>query len=46
MRLLVKILTDDDNLTNIIIGDALVGRYRNARLLEPCTYGVIVQTRL
>jgi len=25
--------------------DALIGRYRNARLLEPRTYGVIVQKR-
>jgi outer membrane receptor protein involved in Fe transport len=31
VRLFVKNLTDDDNITNIIIEDALVGRYRNAR---------------
>ncbi len=44
-RLFVKNLTDDDNITNIIIEDALIGRYRNVRLLEPRTYGVIVQKR-
>ena len=42
VRLFVKNLTDEDNLTGIIIEDALVGRYRNARMLEPRTYGVIV----
>ena len=45
VRFFVKNLTDDDNITNIIIEDALIGRYRNARLLEPRTYGVIVQKR-
>jgi outer membrane receptor protein involved in Fe transport len=44
-RLFVKNLTDDDNITNIIIEDALIGRYRNVRLLEPRTYGVILQKR-
>jgi hypothetical protein len=44
-RLFVKNLTDDDNITNIIIEDALIGRYRNVRLLEPRTYGVMVQKR-
>ncbi|MFN9928346.1 MAG: TonB-dependent receptor [Phenylobacterium sp.] len=44
-RLFVKNVTNDDNITNIIIEDALIGRYRNARLLEPRTYGVIVQKR-
>jgi outer membrane receptor protein involved in Fe transport len=42
VRFFVKNLTDGDNITNIIIEDALVGRYRNARLLEPRTYGLIV----
>jgi outer membrane receptor protein involved in Fe transport len=45
VRFFVKNLTDDDNITNIIIEDALIGRYRNARLLEPRTYGVILQKR-
>ena len=45
VRLFVKNLTDGDNITNIIIEDALIGRYRNARLLEPRTYGVIVQKK-
>ena len=38
----VKNLTDEDNITNIIIEDALIGRYRNARILEPRTYGIIL----
>lgn len=41
IRLFVKNVTDEDNITNIIIEDALIGRYRNARLLEPRTFGVI-----
>ncbi len=45
VRFFVKNLTDGDNLTNIIIEDALIGRYRNARLLEPRTYGLILQKR-
>ena len=45
VRFFVKNLTNGDNLTNIIIEDALIGRYRNARLLEPRTYGVIVQKK-
>jgi outer membrane receptor protein involved in Fe transport len=45
VRFFVKNLTDDDNITNIIIEDALIGRYRNARLLEPRTFGVILQKR-
>ena len=32
----------EDNITNIIIEDALIGRYRNARVLEPRTYGIIL----
>jgi len=42
VRFFVKNITNEDNITNIIIEDALVGRYRNARLLEPRTYGLIV----
>ncbi len=42
VRFFVKNLTDADNITSIIIEDALIGRYRNARLLEPRTIGVIV----
>ena len=38
----VKNVTDEDNITNIIIEDALIGRYRNARILEPRTYGIIL----
>jgi outer membrane receptor protein involved in Fe transport len=42
LRAFVKNVTDEDNITNIIIEDALIGRYRNARILEPRTFGVIV----
>jgi iron complex outermembrane recepter protein len=41
VRLFVKNVSDEDNITNIIIEDALIGRYRNARLLEPRTFGII-----
>lgn len=43
VRFFVKNVTDEDNITNIIIEDALIGRYRNARLLEPRTLGVILE---
>ena len=39
----VKNLSDKANITNIIIEDALIGSYRNVRLLEPRTFGVQVQ---
>lgn len=42
VRVFVKNVTDEDNITNIIIEDALIGRYRNARLLEPRTFGIIL----
>jgi iron complex outermembrane receptor protein len=42
VRAFVKNVTDEDNITNIIIEDALIGRYRNARILEPRTFGVIL----
>lgn len=38
----IKNVTDEDNITNIIIEDALIGRYRNARILEPQTFGIII----
>jgi iron complex outermembrane recepter protein len=41
----VKNVTDQDNITNIIIEDALIGRYRNVRLLEPRTYGIILEKK-
>jgi outer membrane receptor protein involved in Fe transport len=43
IRFFVKNVTDEDNITNIIIEDALIGRYRNVRLLEPRTFGVILE---
>jgi outer membrane receptor protein involved in Fe transport len=43
VRAFVKNISDEDNITNIIIEDALVGRYRNVRLLEPRTFGVILE---
>jgi len=39
----MKNVTNEDNITNIIIEDALIGRYRNARILEPRTYGMILK---
>lgn len=36
----VKNIFDKDNITNSIIESDLVGSYRNARILEPRTYGV------
>lgn len=44
VRFFVKNVTDEDNITNIIIEDALIGRYRNVRLLEPRTFGLIIET--
>jgi iron complex outermembrane recepter protein len=43
VKAFVKNLSDADNVTNIIIEDALVGSYRNLRLLDPRTFGVQVQ---
>lgn len=43
VRFFVKNVTDEDNITNIIIEDALIGRNRNVRLLEPRTFGVILE---
>ena len=45
VRLFVKNLTGGFNITNIIIEDALIGRYCKARLLEQRTFGVIVEKR-
>ena len=39
----VKNLQDNDNITNSIIEDGLVGAYRNVRVLEPRTYGITMQ---
>ena len=39
----VKNLSDADHKTNIIIEDALIGSYRNVRLLDPRTFGVQVE---
>ena len=43
VKAFVKNLRDNDHVTNIIIEDALVGSYRNVRLLDPRTMGVQVQ---
>lgn len=43
VKAFVKNLADSDNVTNIIIEDALVGSYRNLRFLDPRTFGVQVQ---
>ena len=36
----IKNISNKDNITNSIIESDLVGSYRNARILEPRTYGV------
>ncbi len=41
----VKNLADKDNITRIVIEDALLGSYRNARYLDPRTYGVAVEVK-
>lgn len=38
----VKNATDEDNITNIIVESDFIGRYRNARILEPRTFGIII----
>jgi len=38
----VKNATDEDNITNIIVESDIIGRYRNARILEPRTFGIII----
>ena len=41
----VKNIFNKDNITNSIIESDLVGSYRNARILEPRTYGVTTTFR-
>lgn len=41
----VKNLLDKDNITNSIIESDLIGSYRNARILEPRTFGVVATVR-
>jgi outer membrane receptor protein involved in Fe transport len=41
----VKNLTNKDNIVSSIIEDALIGSYRNVRLLEPRTFGASVLYR-
>ena len=36
----IKNIGDNNNITNSIIESDLVGSYRNARILDPKTYGV------
>ena len=36
----IKNIFNKDNITNSIIESDLIGSYRNARILEPRTYGV------
>jgi iron complex outermembrane recepter protein len=43
VKAFVKNLSNANNITNIIIEDALVGNYRNVRLLDPRTFGVQVE---
>jgi hypothetical protein len=39
----VKNVSNANNITSSIIEDALVGSYRNVRLLDPRTFGVQVE---
>lgn len=41
----VKNIFNKDNITNSIIESDLIGSYRNARILEPRTYGVVATVR-
>ncbi|HEX2560266.1 TonB-dependent receptor [Phenylobacterium sp.] len=41
----VKNVTDEDNIVSSIIEDALIGSYRNVRLLEPRTFGASILAR-
>jgi iron complex outermembrane recepter protein len=41
----VKNILNKDNITNSIIESDLIGSYRNARILEPRTYGLIATVR-
>ena len=41
----VKNLLNKDNITNSIIESDLIGSYRNARILEPRTYGLVATVR-
>jgi iron complex outermembrane recepter protein len=41
----VKNLLNKDNITNSIIESDLIGSYRNARILEPRTFGVVATVR-
>ncbi len=42
----VKNATGENNITSIVIEDAVVGSYRNVRLLDPRTYGVKVEYKM
>ena len=39
----VKNLANKDNITRIVIEDALLGSYRNARFLDPRTFGIAME---
>ncbi|MBK7687272.1 MAG: TonB-dependent receptor [Rhodocyclaceae bacterium] len=43
VKLYVKNLADKNNITRIVYEDFLVGNYRNARYLDPRTFGVAVE---
>lgn len=42
----VKNVTNESNITSITIEDALVGSYRNVRLLDPRTFGVKLEYKM
>lgn len=43
--LFVKNLTNSDNITGLTVQDSLVGRFRNATILDPRTWGVSLSKR-
>lgn len=43
--LFVKNLQDEDNITGLTVQDSLVGRFRNATIMDPRTYGITLSTR-
>lgn len=41
----VKNLEDKDNITGLTVQDSLVGRFRNATIMDPRTFGIILSSR-
>jgi iron complex outermembrane recepter protein len=45
IELFVKNLEDKDNITGLTVQDSLVGRFRNATIMDPRTFGIILSGR-